>query len=297
MRQPAILKAKTDHVDELINYVSEVKPFHTKIIDSIITYRFSDDVNIKVTDDFVTTVDFFFDESTRNKHGFEKYGYGITGLDQYPGQPEISQLKRSRYGYDKSKYDATRYDLTDTANDDVYSLDQGIDDFPLDFTALDERYDYSGFDEVPFETTALDYDLYFDMGLDEAPFDINSFDFINEEKNIPWDPFIDVHFNVEDEFDDYEGSSPTTIKTTITEQIIIDKSRQVPAGFDYVGFSVDKFDTVPNEFVGYSVVGYDVVNTIEKYDTHPYESTVRFVSTTPETKILPVDTVNDSEKE
>ena len=299
MRQQAILKTKTDHVDELISYVKEVKPYHTKIIDTAITYKFVENVYINVEENHTTTVDFFFDESSRNRHGFGVSGFGTFGLDQYPGQPiPAERVKFSRYGYDIKGYDTTRYSLpVYPQNDFEYKVDHGLDEWPLDYNALDTIYNYSGLDLAPLDGVALDTDHYFNIGLDQAPLDINPLDYVNLKTETINDPFIDPHFLVEDEFEHFEDSSPTTIKTTITEHIIIDTTRQVPSGFDYVGFDTDKYDTVPNYKVAYTVVGYDAVGTPEKYDSHPYESTIRLVPTTPETKDLTVKTVNDSEKE
>lgn len=299
MRQQAILKTKTDHVDELISYVKEVKPYHTKIIDTAITYKFTENVNIQIEENHTTTIDFFFDESNRNRHGFGVSGFGMFGLDQYPGQEiPTERFKPSKYGYDVKGYDTTRYGLTTTCQNDIwYSADYGLDVFPLDHNALDTRYNYSGLDEAPLDLVALDTDVYLNIGLDEAPLDINPLDYINMGTDSMCDPFIDPHFLVEDEFDHFEESSPTTIKATITEHIIIDTTRQVPSGFDYVGFDTYDYDTVPNFKVAYTLVGYDAVGNPEKYESHPYESTIRLVPTAPSTKDSTVQTVNDSEKE
>jgi hypothetical protein len=236
-RPQAILKTQVDKVDDIVNFINTVKPFHTKIVDTIITFIVNEAVNTNVVEDITNTVDLWFDERTFDKNGFERQGLGRAGLDQFIGQTTTSSLR----------YEATT-----------------IYDRLLACIDPDSNVYYCGYDDIALDNSPLDMRISdgrdLKEGFDLEAFDINSYDFVFIDKDaLERFKNCDVSrlrdFNLQSQYllDDIEDPSPTTIKTTITENVIIDTSRQVPQGFDYMNFSTDNFDSIPREHVAFNI--------------------------------------------
>lgn len=266
-RPQAKIKKQIDQVDNIIAYINTVKPFHTKIVDTVVKFSFTEEVNTSVTETNNTTLDLWFDERSYDKQGFEKHGFGVTGIDQYPDQGPI--VPATRYE-NENIYDRILGGTNPTSL--VYFC--GLDDVPLDGAKLDLRVNdtenlYEGLDDRPLDTNTFD-----SVFVDQQAIDLYN---KNTESKLR-----DFHLNSE-YFDDHlEDPSPTTIKATITEIVVIDISRQFPLGFDKQLFDTDDFDTLPREI--------PVV-------TNPgaANQTITLVPTTPESKIFTSNTVNDSE--
>lgn len=275
-RSQAILKTKADKIDDIISYINSVKPFHTKIVDTVVTFQIEEQVNINVVEDVTSTLDLWFDERVYDTHGFEKQGFGKSGIDQFPNQVSPSPL---RFEAD-AIYDRLRACIEPDSN--VYFC--GYDDIPfgdagLDIRISDGRDLHEGFDDV------------------NAGYDINTFDFVfidkvalERFKNCDISKLRDYHLGSRYLIDHIEEPSPTTIKATITETVIIDTSSQIPQGFDYMQYSTDNFDSIPREHIAFNIVNVG---------TGPIggsPTSVTLVPTQPAPIVLPVNTVNDSEK-
>jgi hypothetical protein len=273
-RPQAILKTQIDKVDNIIDFINTVKPFHTKIVDTVITFVVNESINVRVDEDITTTLDLWFDERSYDKNGFERQGLGKAGLDQYPSEVTPPKLR-----YELANiYDRLLACMEPESN--VYFC--GFDDIALDISPLDMRIS-DGRD--------------LKEGLDLEAFDINSFDFvfidtaaIERFKNCDISKLRDFHMQSQYLQDDIEDVTPTTIKTTIKETVIIDISRQIPQGFDYMSYSTDNFDSIPREHVAFNI-------------TQPGQgsgggspSSITLVPITPPLIDLTNDTVNDSEK-
>lgn len=266
-RPQAKIKAKIDQVDSIIAYVNSIKPFHTKIVDTVVKFTFVETINTTVTDINNTTLDLWFDERSFDKQGFEKHGFGIAGIDQFPDQEDPTLTRYEN----ESIYDRILGGTAPTSN--VYFC--GLDDVPLDAAKLDLRVNDSTNLHEGLDDVALDYNTYDSVFVDKQAIELYN-------KNVD-SKLRDFHLNSV-YFDDHlEDPSPTTIKATITETVVIDISRQFPLGFDKSLFDTDDFDTLPREVAVVSNPG-----TINQ--------TVTLVTTTPESKTFNVDTVNDSEK-
>lgn len=272
-RPQAILKSKIDKVDDIINYINTVKPFHTKIVDTVITFVVQETVNVTVTEDLTSTIDLWFDERSPDNKGFERSGLGQSGLDQY-GEESPDPV---RYEEDLI-YDRLLACLEPESN--VYFC--GYDDIALDMSPLDMRIS-DGRD--------------LKEGLDLEAFDINSFDFvfidkeaIERFKNCDISKLRDFNLQSQYLLDEVDNASPTTIRTSITEVVIIDTSRQIPQGFDYMNFSTDNFDAIPREHVAYNIAPPG------QGGGGGSPASITLIPNTPPPVNLPNNTVNDSEK-
>lgn len=265
-RPQAKIKTKIDQVDNITAYINSVKPFHTKIVDTVVKFSFTEEISTTVTEINNTTLDLWFDERSFDKQGFEKHGFGVSGIDQYPEQPLPTPTRYEN----ESIYD--RISGGDYPASNVYFC--GLDDVSLDEAKLDLRVNdnvnlHEGLDDV-----TLDYNTFDSVFVDKQAIDLYN---RNVESKLR-----DFHLNSE-YFDDHlEDPSPTTIKATITEHVVIDISRQFPLGFDKQLFDTEDFDILPREI--------PVV-------TNPGSAnqTITLVSTNPGTKTFTSDTVNDSE--
>ena len=273
-RPQAILKTQIDKVDDIINYVNTIKPFHTKIVDTVITFFVREAVNVTVTEDVTNILDLWFDERSFDKNGFERQGLGRAGIDQYVNETTPSPL---RYEADLI-YDRLLACIEPESNVYFCGLDDiNYDDSPLDMRISDGR------------------DLK--EGLDLAGLDVNTFDFVFIDKDaLERFKHCDISklrdFNLQSQYlqDDIEEVTPTTIKTTITETVIIDTSRQIPQGFDYMSYSTDNFDSIPREHVAFNIAqpGQGAGGGSP--------SSIIIVPNTPPAVELPKNTINDSGK-
>jgi hypothetical protein len=100
-----IVKQQVTAINRLINFVNEVKPYHTKILDTHVTFTMIEDVFVNITEMFESTVDLLLDNpmsyTTGNivaniglmePHGFNTYGYGIERYDARAGSNSGSQI-------------------------------------------------------------------------------------------------------------------------------------------------------------------------------------------------------------
>jgi hypothetical protein len=266
-RPQAKVKTRVDQVDNILEYINTIKPYHTKIVDTVVKYSFVENINTSVIETNDTTLDLWFDERSFDKQGFEKHGFGIAGIDQFPDQEDPSPTRYEN----ESIYDRILGGTNPTSN--VYFC--GLDDVTLDGAKLDLRVNDTVDLHEGLDDTALDYNTYDSVFVDKQAIELYN-------KNVE-SKLRDFHLNSE-YFDDHlEDPSSTTIKSTITENVIIDISRQFPLGFDKSLFDTDDFDTLPREVVVITNPG-------------AANQTITLVTTTPASKSFSENTVNDSEK-
>jgi hypothetical protein len=147
-------KSTIDEVSDLVDYINDVKPYHTKIDDIIIQYTFVENIITSIAENHQKVIDFIID-----------------------------------YNIDESGYDV-------------------------------KRYDHAGYDGELISVTE-----YYPTGFNKHGFDSEHFDAL---------PTMDYVAN----------TSPTTIKSSIKEHLVIDISRYELTGYDYVNFDDDLFDTL-----------------------------------------------------
>jgi hypothetical protein len=74
-----------DPIEGLVQYVNDIKPYHTKLIDVVVTYTYEERINVTILDNLFTTVTFNMD---------------------YSREPCF-------FGYDTDSYDYTAYNIPD----------------------------------------------------------------------------------------------------------------------------------------------------------------------------------------
>ena len=77
----SFLSSSSGHVDNLINYVLDVKPYHTKLTGIVERYVFSDTVSLRATDSVSTTVMLFTGYDTQPYDAFDYDSGPTTTID------------------------------------------------------------------------------------------------------------------------------------------------------------------------------------------------------------------------
>lgn len=148
------VKTVSDDVTDLVDFINDIKPYHTKLDEVIVQYTFVENMMVAVSEDHQKVIDFIID-----------------------------------YNIDESGYDV-------------------------------KRFDHASYDGELISVTE-----YYPKGFNEYGFDNEHFDAI---------PKLDIIVN----------DSPTTIKSSIREHLVIDISRSNIEGLDYKPFDEDLYDTV-----------------------------------------------------
>lgn len=100
-----IVKQQITAINRLVNFINEVKPYHTKILDTHVTFTMIEDVFVNITEMYESTVDLLLDNpmsyTTGNVvaniglmelQGFQMYGYGMDRFDARAGTNAGNQI-------------------------------------------------------------------------------------------------------------------------------------------------------------------------------------------------------------
>lgn len=69
---------RKDPVQGLVDYVLDIKPFHTKIVDVLIEYIYTDPLNVKITDELQIHIDMDINRTAvYSDGGFDTYSWGL----------------------------------------------------------------------------------------------------------------------------------------------------------------------------------------------------------------------------
>lgn len=293
---------KLDTIAQVEQYINEIKPYHTKVVDTVITYTFKEVIIGNLIEKTNTTIDLFFDDREYNKHGFEHDGFSVSGLD-IRGNYISPGIELDKNGYDMRIYDKSPFDLVDDSDPSIdYQILRGLDDYGLEETELDERKLFNELDEIGLDLCPLDDGNTVDYGLDDNYFDINTFDDVYENKSQPTEGFVNTGYKsttygdlygYDNNFiDQLDEPSATTIRATFTEKLVIDKARQQLVGFDYIRHDTEKFDTIPaNEYIS-TTVGFNLADVNAPISTDEFGNSVRLVPVSPGTKEFEIRNVD-----
>ena len=79
-----IVKQQVTTINRLVDYINDVKPYHTKILDTRVTFLIRESVFVNVTDEIQTTIDMILNtpisyeinDAATKLDGFNSYGFG-----------------------------------------------------------------------------------------------------------------------------------------------------------------------------------------------------------------------------
>lgn len=289
-----------NYFDYVVDYIREIKPFHTKLVDTSIIFDIGETASVKVSEEHDTTIDFFFDQRNTTKMGFEGGQLDTIGLDLMNGG-SIGDVSLNPYGYDfRRRFDQNKFDLLPhiTISGEDLML-RGIDDNPLDFCQLDDPILLEGLDDFGFDGYSLDigknkiYALDMD-GLDYTSFDDVYYDDISYNEGLVEYGYKNRSYGFdyagESRDDHNEDTSPTTIRANITEKLVIDKSRITPVGFDFVNFDHIALDKLPSEI---KIQHNRPFDPYSPFDLGNFDQTISYETTDPGTKTFNVFDVCD----
>lgn len=101
------IKSVNDDVTDLVSYINDVKPFHTKIEDVIIQYTFFENIGVDISENYNSIIDFIINYH-QDKDGYDVYRYNHEGYD---GSQILVQEYYAKgfneYGYDMEHFDAS----------------------------------------------------------------------------------------------------------------------------------------------------------------------------------------------
>jgi hypothetical protein len=171
---------------EVLSYIMATKPFHTKITDVIVNFKFVENISVMVEE---------------------------------RGQPSL------RMAVDTNLVDNLDVSVSDNILTTIdFIMDYAKPEYDVDYKLplkLSDKYKKPefGFALVPFghDHLAASYD----------------------------DAAIGDHYDMAKPTHDYtQNNNATTIKTSITERLVIDATRTLNLGFDTFTYDNDKFDTI-----------------------------------------------------
>jgi hypothetical protein len=100
-----IVKQQLTPINRLINFINEVKPYHTKVLETAVKFTIYEDVFVTITDTINTTVDLLLDNQIKyndtniianiglmEQHGYNLYGYGFERFAAKPGLDTANQI-------------------------------------------------------------------------------------------------------------------------------------------------------------------------------------------------------------
>lgn len=180
---------------EAFSYINLTKPYHTKLKDIIVNFKFVENIFATVS------------ETGKPSTGVTTGGTGTSGNIQ----PNLLDNVNIQVG---DRIISTIGFILD------YNKSEFVDDYgkPLKLNAKYNKVDY-GFAMVPLGADHLGASL--------------------DHTSIG-----DAYDMLKSTFDYNQNNNDTTIKTSITEHLIIDTSRTLVLGFDYKSYDTDKFDTI-----------------------------------------------------
>ncbi len=183
------LKNLADEVSDLIYYVNDVKPYHTKIKDVIVQYTFVEDIYTTITETHEKVIDFLID------YNIDERGYDIHRYDHRSYDGELISVTEyyakgfNEYGFDSEHYDAipildyfaNKSPTTVSTNIKEHLVIDisryklvGLDYFPYD----GDKYDHTNILELP-EVKSYIHPLYFG----DEEFDHNSNNWLGFDTN------------------------------------------------------------------------------------------------------------------
>jgi hypothetical protein len=100
-----IVKQQLTPINRLINFINDVKPYHTKVLETAVKFTIYEDVFVSITDTINTTVDLLIDNQIKynnvdvianvglmEQHGFNLYGYGFERFAAKAGLDTANQI-------------------------------------------------------------------------------------------------------------------------------------------------------------------------------------------------------------
>lgn len=137
---------KNVYVDSLIDYILDVKPYHTKLTEVISEFRFTDQLSVKLADEFQSTsrlaADWSFDytsDAFRTRYLTPDYNYPRYSLEGNRHYIDLSTAELTKL---KTAYNLTGYQLKASRGTESVVLNQYDNSVLQSSTSLVEGIDY-----------------------------------------------------------------------------------------------------------------------------------------------------------
>lgn len=191
---------------EAFSYINLTKPYHTKLKDIIVNFKFVENIFATVSETGTPSTGGGTGSGTGGTTGGTSGNIPTNLLDNINVQVGDSIISTIGFILD-------------------YNKSEFVDDYgkPLKLLNKYNKVDY-GFAMVPLGADHLG------ASLDHTVIG-DSYDMLKST------------------FDYNQNNNDTTIKTSITEHLLIDTSRTLVLGFDYKSYDTDKFDTIDTDGV------------------------------------------------
>ncbi len=123
-----IVKQQVTTINRLVDYINDIKPYHTKILDTRVTFVIREAVHVNVSDEIQSTIDMIlntpiaYDENIiASKESFSLHGFGATGFGAPSGIDYT--LANGANGMNTIVSGINEYLIIDTTRTVVYGLD------------------------------------------------------------------------------------------------------------------------------------------------------------------------------
>lgn len=260
IRLDPVLKVEEDDYTALINYIHEVKPYHTKLGDLIFTYVFEENIDIEIQEQFNTTIDFIINYVPNDITGFDLERYSYNGYDG-----DAIDFTETRYGIIGGGF-GIGYDLAVNPDFPDANYTGAFDDLDVPEKTtdyLDEIFGYHdhvygiGFDHIGFDMTddlclTCCNSYGYGVSLDNS-FELKGFDYESQSGNTKkvynivmygyqTAGYDIAHFDGDPAIKKIIPDTPTSVRTRFKEQLIIDASLQIPKGFHFADFELQIYN-------------------------------------------------------
>lgn len=127
-----IVKQQVTTINRLVDYINDVKPYHTKILDTRVTFLIRESVFVNVTDEIQTTIDMILNtpitydmnDATVGSDGFNLTGFGTSKFGA-PSGVELT-ISPSTSGTNTIVSGINEFLIIDTTRIAQYGLDYTI---------------------------------------------------------------------------------------------------------------------------------------------------------------------------